>query len=149
MKTYKLLAALTILLLLFSTSAVMAQGKDATMGKGMQKKSSPFLIVGKLPHLTKLLMQQWDNPELKLTEEQKEKLLVIRNRTIGGARKLGGKIAMLETEVVTGISSGKTPEDLSGTVQSIAELKSQATMLHLRCIYDTNAILTPAQKSLL
>ena len=62
---------LTILTLFFSLSAtnVMAEGKN-----------SPFLIVGKIPHLTKLLMQQWDNPELNLSDAQKTKLLSSEKR---------------------------------------------------------------------
>ncbi len=149
MKKYSPLVICTVFLLFLSTSAVMAQNNAPAAGKGMQKKASPFLIVGKLPHLTKLLMQQWDNPELKLTDTQKQKLSVIKARTLGGVRKLGPQIATLERQVADEIFSGETPEDLSSSVQSIAELKSQATMLHLRCIFDTNNILNSSQRDFL
>ena len=138
------------MLVLFSLAAtpLMAQNQAPASGnKG--KKDSPFLIVGKLPHLTKLLMQQWGNQKLALTAEQKEKLLVIRKRTIGGVKKLGPEIATLENQVAQEIFAGKTPEDLASSVQSIGWLKSEATMLHLRCIYDTNKILTAEQKDFL
>jgi len=143
-----LLIAGMLILFLFTAATVMAQN-HAPMSGGQGKMGSPFLIVGKLPHLTKLLMQQWDNHELALTAAQKEKLLVIRTRTIGGVKKLGPEIATLEKRVTEEIFAGKTPEDLASPVQSIGWLKSEATMLHLRCIYDTNKILTAPQKDFL
>jgi hypothetical protein len=96
-----------------------------------------------------MLMQQWDNSALQLTNEQKEKLLVVRKDTISGAKKLGGEIAGLEQQVVEGISSGKTPVDLKGLVDQIAGLKAQATMLHLACIFNTKKILNKDQLAVL
>ncbi len=119
----------------------MAQGS----GKGKQNSNSPFLITGKMPHLTKLLMQQWDNPELHLSDEQKSKLLVVRKETIGSAQGLGKEIAPLEKQVTEAILSGEEPDALQSLVQTIAKLKTEATMVHLRCIYNTNKILTQQQ----
>jgi hypothetical protein len=87
--------------MVFSLSAVnlMAQGDNASAGNGKQKKESPFLITGKLPHLTKLLKQQWDNPALHLSDTQKSKLLVVRKETVAGTQKLGVEIAPLEKQV--------------------------------------------------
>lgn len=132
-----------VMLMLFSLSAthVMAQGA----GNGKQKSSPPFLITGKLPHFTKLLMQQWDNVKLDLTDEQKSKLLVVRKETIAGAQKLDREIAPLEKQVVEEIFNGKKPDELQSIVQAIAELKVEATMLHLRCIYSTRSILDQQQ----
>ncbi len=141
-KQRQLIIGLT-LLLTFSTTILMAQNVAASAAKG---KSSPFLIVGKLPHLTKLLMQQWDNPQLNLSAAQKEKLLVIRKRTIGGIKQRAPQIATFEKEVVEGTLAGKTPAELSASVESIARLKAETTMLHIRCIYETNTILTAEQK---
>jgi predicted small secreted protein len=137
------IALLTVLLVIFSLSAgnVMAQGA----GKGKQKNSPPFLITGKMPHLTKLLMQQWDNSELHLSDEQKSKLLVVRKETIGDAQKLGQEITPLEKQVAEGSLAGKTPDELQSLVQAIAGLKAEATMVHLRCIYNTSNILDQQQ----
>jgi hypothetical protein len=118
----------------------MAQGKQS---------SPPFLIMGKLPHLTKMLMQQWDNPALQLTDVQKEQLLVVKKDTISGSKKLGSEIAGLEQQVVEGISSGKTPGELKGLVDQVAALKAQATMLHLACIFTTEKILNKEQLAVL
>ena len=133
--------------MLFSLSAVdlRAQGDNASAGNGKQKKDSPFLITGKMPHLTKLLIQQWDNPALQLSDTQKSKLLVVREETIAGVQKLGREIAPLEKQVAEEIFAGKTPGELSPFVQTIAGLKAEATMVHLRCIYETSAILDQQQ----
>ena len=133
-----------LLFMVFSLAAtsVMAEGKG-------KQKNSPFLITGKLPHLTKLLMQQWDNGELKLSEEQKSELLVVRTETIGGVQKLGKEIAVLEKQVVDGSLGGKKPEELRSLVQEIEKLKGEATMVHLRCIYTTSNILNQQQLDLL
>lgn len=87
-----------------------------------------------MPHLTKLLMQQWDNADLHLTDEQKSKLLVVRKETIGGVQKLGKQITPLEDQVAQASLSGKTPEKQQALLQSIATLKIEATMIHLRCL---------------
>lgn len=147
-KSILLLVVLTMIFLL-STANLMAQKNNSPGGNGQQKKNSPFLITDKLPHLTKLLIQQWDNPALHLSEEQKTKLLVVRKETIAGVRKLGQEIASLEKQVTEGIFAGKTPEKLHSLVQTIAGLKAEATMIHLRCINDTSAILDQQQLNVL
>jgi hypothetical protein len=121
----------------------MAQGSEN------EKTNSPFLITGKMPHLTKLLMQQWDNAELHLSDEQKSKLLVVRKETIGNAQRLGKEISPLENQVVEGSHSGKTPEELQSLVQTIAKLKAEATMTHLQCIYNSSNILDQQQLAFL
>jgi hypothetical protein len=112
-------------------------------------KQSPFLITGELPHLTKLLMKQWDNPALNLSEEQKTKLLVIRTETISGVRTLGPQVRALQKQVTDGITNGKTATELQPLVTQLAHLKAEATMLHLNCIYKTSAILQKQQLQLL
>ncbi len=138
-------AAAVLMTVIFSAAGLLAQGHGGSSGPGQQKKSPPFLITGKLPHLTKLLMQQWDNPELNLSDEQKSRLMVVRKETIGAVRRLGPKIAALEKQVVEGIFAGKSPEELRPLVETIARLKTRATMVHLQCIHDTSNILTGAQ----
>jgi hypothetical protein len=126
----------------FSTTFAMAEGSG-------KQKASPFLITTNLPHLTKLLMQKWDNSELQLTEEQRTKLLVIRKDTIGGVKSFGKEITALEEQVVKGSLGGKSPEELQGLVGKIEKLKGAATMLHLQCIYKTSNILDKEQLAVL
>ena len=90
-------------------------------------------------------MQQWDDPEFNLTDEQKSKLLVVREETISGVQGISREIAPLEQQVAKGIFSGKTADELGPLVQAIAGLKAEATMIHLRCLYDTREILDKQQ----
>ncbi len=137
-KKQLLLIILFLTIATLSTSGVMAQGNG-------KQQNSPFLITGKMPHLTKLLVQQWDNADLHLTKEQKAKLLVVRKETISGAQKLGKEIGALEQEVADGSHAGKKPEELQSLVKQVAELKAEATMAHLRCIFKTSNILDTRQ----
>ena len=142
------LATLAIIFSLSSTN-LMAQDNNSPAGKHQQKKQSPFLITGELPHLTKLLMQQWDNSTLHLTEDQKPQLLVVRKETMAGVKNIAPQIASLQKQVTEGIFIGKTPDELHSTVQAISKLKAEATMIHLKCIFDTSKILNQQQLDIL
>ena len=135
-KLFVLMASVTIFAL--TATSLMAQGK-----------SSPFLITGKIPHLTKLLMQQWDDPELNLSDLQKPKLLEIRKETLTRVRDLAPEIGSLEKQVADGIFSGQTAEDLSSIVTTIAKLKAEETMIQLRCIDATQKVLDQRQLDVL
>ena len=147
----KMALCLAVLTTIFSLSGtvLMAQDNSTQEKDKLQQKQSPFLITSDLPHLTKLLIQQWDNSELKLTEDQKTQLLVVRKETMSGVQGLAPQILPLQRQVAEGIFSGKTPDELNAAVQTISKLKTEATMIHLKCIYDTNAILTQRQLDLL
>lgn len=114
-----------------------------------QKQGSPFLITGTLPHLSKLLITQWENPDLALTEEQRGKLIAIREQTIASVKKFNQEIAELEQSVAQYIFADKTPTDLTPIVQIIAALKTEATLVHLQCIYDTKRVLSEKQLEVL
>jgi len=51
--------------------------------------------------------------------------------------------------VTEGIFGGTTPDELHALVQTIAGLKAEATMIHLRCIYDTSKLLDQQQLDVL
>jgi hypothetical protein len=140
-----LFVAILTMAFLFSATNLIAQGDNSSAEKEAPKKSPPFLITGKMPHLTKLLMMQWDNPKLNLSTEQRDKLLVVRKETMAGVKTLAKKITPLEEQVAEGIFAKQPPEDLSSLVQTIAKLKAEATMVHLRCIYNTSEILDTQQ----
>ena len=142
------LAILTTIFLLSGTT-LMAQGNNSSAKGNQPKKQSPFLITSGLPHLTKLLIQQWDNSTLNLTEEQKTQLLVVRNETISGVKRLKPQIVSLQKQVTDGIFVGKTPDDLASVVQTISKLKTEATMIHLKCLHDTNQVLSQQQLDIL
>ncbi len=149
----KIIIPMTIALALsLSCTNIMAE-KVATSDKSSQmtelKKNPPFLIMGKMPHMTKQVMQAWDKPEFNLDEEQKSRLLAVRKETLSKANELAMKITPMEQQVAEGIFAGKTPEELAPIVKQIADIKAEATMLHLRCIKQTTDILNDEQESFL
>jgi len=121
----------------------MKQHKMAKKGK----KNTPFLIMGKMPHMTKQVMMNWD--KLELSKDQKEKLTKIRQETMGAVKKLKPQIMTLENEVATAAIAGEKPENLTEKVNQIAKLKAEATMVHIKCIYNTKNTLTAKQLELL
>ncbi len=112
--------------------------------------NSPFLInQTSLPHITKLLVENWDKAKLGLSDEQKEKLLVVRQNTISSIKKLKKEIAPLEESVISALSYGEEPKTLHSKVDKIAALKAEATKIHLKCISETIKILNDEQVSFL
>lgn len=114
-----------------------------------QAKSKPFLIQGKLPHLTMMVKMMWEDPDLALTPAQKKKLLKIRRETISGAQQLNKEIMNLEDKIVTASNNGANPASLKKDVYKLANLRAEATMLHLKCIFYTRKILTKDQLDIL
>jgi hypothetical protein len=113
-------------------------------------KASPFLINNdNLPHMTKLIMQNWDKATLGLTPEQKEKLLKVRKETMSGIAKIKQKLQMLELDVADAMIDREDPKSVEKQLEEIAQLKLQATKIHLKCIADTTSILSEEQVAVL
>ncbi len=119
------------------------QGMNKAASKKGKKKNSPFLIIGKMPHLTKMVKMNWDR--LNLSEKQQEELLKIRQETMSNVMRLKPQIQRLEKEVAKSTMLGDTPQSLKAKVDQIAKLKAEATMVHINCIYQTKKVLTPEQ----
>jgi hypothetical protein len=109
------------------------------------KKSKPFLIQGKLPHLTMMVKKMWDDKDVALTSKQKKELIVVRKETLHAVKALKKKITLLENEIVKASFADKKPQTLQKKVEHLAQLRADATMVHLRCIYQTRKILTKDQ----
>ena len=109
-------------------------------------KNSPFLITSSgLPHMTKTVKQNWDNSDLALTSEQKEKLLVVRMKTISTIKKIKQQLMPLQVEIIDAMKNKKDPKTLQTQLEKIAKLKLEASNAHLNCIYDTSNILSKEQ----
>jgi hypothetical protein len=129
------LLSITLLLTSFGTTTLNAAGKQ----------SKPFLILGKLPHLTGMVKILWDDEDLALSKEQKTKLIEVRKYTMTNAKALGKEINALEAEIVKRSDAGNKPADLQKSVSKLASLRAKATMVHLDCIYNTREILSKDQ----
>jgi cytochrome c len=127
--------------------------KFKTMIKQMQAndkinalKESPFLVNSEgLPHITKLLIQNWDKQKLGLTEKQKEKLLAIRKKTLDAVKNIKQQLKPLEDEVVEAMIDKEEPKSVDKYLKQIAQLKLEASRVHLNCIAKTTSILTQEQ----
>ena len=139
----KTLLSLLAATLLFTGSATVLSANQAN------KFEKPFLIQGKLPHLTMMVKMLWNDTDLALTKAQKEKLLVVRKDTLTAVKSLKTKIMKLENEVVTESNNGTKPASLKNMVKKIASLRVEATMVHLKCIYNTRKILSKDQLDIL
>ncbi len=123
--------------------------KSSTATTPKTQSSSQFLIPQGMPHLTKLLKQQWDNEALNLSKMQKEKLLAVRHATMKTIKRLTPRIQGLEKTIIRKTLSGESPKVLTPIIKKLALLKAEATTVHVQCIYDTEQILTAKQKELL
>ena len=113
-------------------------------------RNSPFLINSEnLPHMTKLLIQNWDKAKLGLSDVQKSQLIVIRKNTIGGIKKLKKQIKFLEFEIAEAMRDRESVESVEKEVEEVAKLKTEATMIHLKCIANTMAVLKDKQVAFL
>jgi hypothetical protein len=110
-----------------------------------KKKVSPFLISTGLPHMTKLVMMNWDNSELNLTSKQKKKLVVVRKETMKGVKSIKPKAIELEKEIKKLTLHGGKIKKINSLIDKLANMKAKATKIHVKCIQDTKAILTKNQ----
>lgn len=141
--------ALTVVVIILMTSTGPAfSEKTLTHDSGAATKPparKPFLVAGLMPHLTGILKQHWDDPGLALTTEQKAVLLEIRKNTMSAVIGLAEELDHLESSLAVQAMDGTPPDQLAPLVDTISGLKTEATMVHLRCIHDTMEILDDRQ----
>jgi hypothetical protein len=113
------------------------------------KKASPFLITKGLPHMTKLVKMNWDNPKLNLTQKQKDALILVRKETMKGVKAVKPQAMQLEKEIKKMTLHGGDIEKINSLIDELSHLKAQATKIHVKCIQDTKAILSKQQLQLL
>ena len=121
-----------------------------TNGKMNALINSPFLLNSRaLPHMTKVLIENWDKGTLDLSAAQKEKLLIVRKETMGAVKSIKKKIKVLESEIIEIMFDGEDVKNADSKIEKIAKLKVEATIVHLKCISDTIKTLTEEQMELL
>ena len=118
--------------------------KQNKMGK-KQGKPSPFLISKGLPHMTMIIKQNWENPTLALSADQKKKLLVVRKTTVGGIQALKPEIMPLQKKIKQMTMNGADTSKINPLIDELAVLKAKITKVQVKCIHDSKNILTKAQ----
>lgn len=112
--------------------------------------NSPFLINQEaLPHMTKLLIENWDKATLGLSEDQKDKLIDVRVDTMSAVGKIKKQVKVLEADIIEALVDGENPKSVHAKVDEVAKLKAEATKVHLKCISDTIGILSEEQLELI
>lgn len=131
----------------FPSSEFVAMIKEVQKNDKMNALlNSPFLVnKEELPHLTKLLIKNWDKAALGLSDEQKEKLLVVRNETISAVKKIQEKVEELEAEIIEAAVDGEPMEQMYPKLEEVAKLKVEATKVQLNCLKRSMEILNDAQ----
>lgn len=117
-----------------------------TNGKINGLQNSPFLInQSRLPHMTKVLVENWDKASLGLDDKQKAKLLIVRKNTITAIKQAKKQIMQIEADIIEAMVDRDNMKELDAKLAKLAQLKTQATKAHLKCISDTIDILTDEQ----
>lgn len=131
----------------FPSKEFSALIKEMQMSDKMRAlKTSPFLINNEgLPHMTRLLVHNWDKKALGLTLEQKAKLLVIRKETLKAVKKIKKQLKPLEDSVAEAMIDREDPKSVEDILSKIVKLKVEATRVHLKCISKTTSTLTEEQ----
>lgn len=108
--------------------------------------NSPFLLNNEgLPHLTKLLLMNWDKAKLGLSDEQKDKLLIIRHKTLNAVKEIKQKVQVLEEEIVELTVDDEPLEKIYPKIEEVAKLKVEATKVQLKCLKESMKILNDEQ----
>ncbi len=117
-----------------------------TNGKMKALLYSPFLInQNRLPHVTKMLLENWDKAALGLSNEQKSKLLIIRKTTMSAVKKIKKEVKTLEDEIIEVVIDAEDIKSIDTKIDQLSKLKAQATRVHIKCITETIGILSDEQ----
>ena len=95
---------LAVLTITFSLSGTILRAQDnSTPGKdNQQQKQSPYLMTSELPNLTKLLIQAWENSDLKRSKKPKTQKIDVRHETISGIDEPAAQIQPPKKKVKVG-----------------------------------------------
>ncbi len=121
------------------------QERSKCMAKVKKVTESPFLIKRGLPHLSAMVMQNWDDTALALNKEQQNSLTAVREHTMGEVGRLKNEILPLRVSITSAVLSGTSSAQLKEKVEKLAQLEAEATMVHIKCIEDTKNILSKDQ----
>jgi mono/diheme cytochrome c family protein len=113
------------------------------------KESFPkdyFMVNQNLPFLVGVSLFHPNSDTLKLSEEQLQKLVEMKNSTVLAAAKVAKQIKVLESKLAKAmIEEHKEPKSQFELVDKISKLRTDLTKAHLKCIYDIQKVLSPEQ----
>ncbi len=107
-----------------------------------------FLMPKNLPYLVGMTLYDNSSANLKLSKEQINAILKIKENLMSKAVDKALVIKKLELEMMQQISfkhKGPKAADFYPKVDEIAKLRAELTKIHLDCIEKVKAVLTPEQ----
>ena len=107
-----------------------------------------FLMPKNLPYLVGMTLYDNSSANLKLSKEQIDAILKIKENLMSKAVDKALVIKKLELEMMQQISfkhKGPKAADFHPKVDEIAKLRAELTKIHLDCIEKVKAVLTPEQ----
>ena len=122
----------------------MQRGKNLNKNKKRAKNSSLLLKKGLTP-LLKIVMKSIKDPLLGLSDKQKSQLIAIKTLIQPKSIAIKEEIRTLSYSIVTAVTSGTTVEAIKSDMERLGSLRVVATLLRIKCINTTKAILTKDQ----
>jgi mono/diheme cytochrome c family protein len=105
-----------------------------------------FMVNQNLPFLVGVSLFHPKSDQLKLSKEQLDKLVKMKNSTVPAAAKVAKQIKGMENELAKMmIEEHKEPKSQYELVDKISKLRTDLTKAHLQCIYDIQQVLSPEQ----
>ena len=107
-----------------------------------------FLMPKNLPYLVGMTLYDSSSANLKLSKEQIDAILKIKEELMSRAVEKALVVKKLELEMMQQISfkhKGTKASDFYPKVDEIAKLRAELTKIHLDCIEKVKAVLTPEQ----
>jgi len=105
-----------------------------------------FLVHKNLPHYMNVFREFDDDAVLQLSVKQKTQLQTIQEHVVLVVSQKASKIKDLELQLKNDLIFKKKPlAQLNHLVEEIAQLRKEASIIHVECIQSVQAVLTQEQ----
>jgi len=104
-----------------------------------------FLVSQNLPFLVGVALFHPQSDRLKLSKEQLDAIVKLKNETVPAAMKAAKQIKTQELALADAVLSGEDPAKLDAQVDTIASERTALSKAHLRCIAKMRQILSSEQ----
>lgn len=129
----------------FKAKLLKKAGPLGPFAKSEDFPKSYFLITKNLPFMVSLVLVHPMKQKLGLSQEQIEKIKIIKKTTVPIVVTESKKIKQQEIILANKFIAGATIVEMEKMVDNIAILRTNLTKKHLVCIDEVRAILTPEQ----
>ncbi len=130
----------------FKEKIAQAAGAKGVFAPNENFPKDYFLISKNLPFLVGYSLHHPQSSTLNLSQEQIDKILAVKKVTVPKVLKMAKRIKTLELKLADNMQSKDVDVEAQyPLVDEIAQLKTQLTKAHLKCIKSVRNILTDKQ----